>query len=473
MAKKNPHTNPENFRDALATVKEDGKRNWVYPKKVSGIFYRYRTYLSWLLLAILFTGPFIQVDGRPWLLFNIFERKFIIFGAVFWPQDTHLLIFLLLIFMVFIILFTVIFGRVWCGWACPQTLFMEMVFRKIEYAIEGDANRQRTLNEGPWSIEKIVKKGVKLLVFAIISLLIGHLVMAYLIGVDQVKEIVSQPPTQNMAGFVGLLAFSGIFMFVFTWFREQACLVVCPYGRLQGVLLDDDSINVMYDYVRGEPRGPLRKSQAEISPKGDCVDCSLCVQVCPTGIDIRNGIQMECVNCTACIDACDEVMLKVDRPKGLIRYASENSIQKGVQKLMTTRVKAYSLVLIVLILGFVSLIATREDLEATVTRFPGMTYQMRDNGTVSNLYQITLINKTFQEQSVDLQSLSEDVSVELVGTSNLVLQPQSKVEGRFFLVKKQAKVSVPQEKVNLSLIHEGEEIDQINTSFMAPVAKKQ
>ena len=192
MAKKNPHTNPENFRDALATVKEDGKRNWVYPKKVSGIFYRYRTYLSWLLLAILFTGPFIQVDGRPWLLFNIFERKFIIFGAVFWPQDTHLLIFLLLIFMVFIILFTVIFGRVWCGWACPQTLFMEMVFRKIEYTIEGDANRQRTLNEGPWSVEKIVKKGVKLLVFAIISLLIGHLVMAYLIGVDQVKEIVSQ-----------------------------------------------------------------------------------------------------------------------------------------------------------------------------------------------------------------------------------------------------------------------------------------
>ena len=173
------------------------------------------------------------------------------------------------------------------------------------------------------------------------------------------------------------------------------------------------------------------------------------------------------------IDACDEVMLKVDRPKGLIRYASENSIQKGVQKLMTTRVKAYSLVLIVLILGFVSLIATREDLEATVTRFPGMTYQMRDNGTVSNLYQITLINKTFQEQSVNLQSLSEDVSVELVGTSNLVLQPQSKVEGRFFLVKNQTKVSVPQEKVNLSLIHEGEEIDQINTSFMAPVAKKQ
>jgi len=303
MAKKNPHLDPNTFRDSLSTVQDDGKRNWVYPKKVKGFFYKYRTYLSWILLAILFAGPFIQVGGRPWLLFNIFERKFIIFGAVFWPQDTHLLIFLLLIFFVFIILFTVIFGRIWCGWACPQTLFMEMVFRKIEYMIEGDANQQRALDAMPWNGEKIIKKGSKLLIFGLISLLIGHLVMAYLIGIDQVREIVTQPPTANLAGFIGLVAFSGIFMFVFTWFREQACTVVCPYGRLQGVLLDNNSINVMYDYVRGEPRGPIRKNKVEETPLGDCVDCNLCVQVCPTGIDIRNGVQMECVNCTACIDA--------------------------------------------------------------------------------------------------------------------------------------------------------------------------
>ncbi|MCR9081062.1 MAG: cytochrome c oxidase accessory protein CcoG, partial [Cyclobacteriaceae bacterium] len=385
MAKKNPHLDPNTFRDSLSTVQDDGKRNWVYPKKVKGFFYKYRTYLSWILLAILFAGPFIQVDGRPWLLFNIFERKFIIFGAVFWPQDTHLLIFLLLIFFVFIILFTVIFGRIWCGWACPQTLFMEMVFRKIEYLIEGDANQQRALDAMPWNGEKIIKKGSKLLIFGLISLLIGHLVMAYLIGIDQVREIVTQPPTANLAGFIGLVAFSGIFMFVFTWFREQACTVICPYGRLQGVLLDNNSINVMYDYVRGEPRGPIRKNKVEETPLGDCVDCNLCVQVCPTGIDIRNGVQMECVNCTACIDACDEVMVKVDRPKGLIRYASENSIQQGFQKLITNRVKAYSVVLVILVAGFISLIATRDELQATVTRFPGMTYQMRDNGTVSNL----------------------------------------------------------------------------------------
>lgn len=472
MAKKNPHLNPDTFRDALASVKEDGKRNWVYPKKVTGIFYKYRSYLSWVLLAILFAGPFIKIDGRPWLLFNIFERKFIIFGAVFWPQDTHLLIFLLLILFVFIILFTVVFGRVWCGWACPQTLFMEMVFRKIEYLIEGDANKQRALNEGPWDMEKVLKKGGKLFIFALISLSIGHLVMAYLIGVDEVIEIVSQRPSANLAGFMGLIAFSGIFMFVFSWFREQACIVVCPYGRLQGVLLDNNSINVMYDYVRGEPRAPMKKNPEENIGKGDCVECSLCVQVCPTGIDIRNGVQMECVNCTACIDACDEVMLKVDRPKGLIRYASENSIQEGVQKLLTGRVKAYIVVLAILVVAFVSLIITREDLQGTVTRYPGMTYQQRDDGKVSNLYQITLINKTFEPQKVSLVPLAEGMELEIIGVKEWILEPQTRFEGRFFLLRDQDKVSVAQEKVQVALFHDEEEIDKISTSFMAPLSQK-
>lgn len=469
MAIKNEHLNPDKFRDALGTVKEDGGRNWVFPKKVSGKFYQYRTYFSWLLLAILFAGPFIQVDGRPWLLFNIFERKFIIFGAVFWPQDTHLLIFLLLIFVVFIILFTVVFGRVFCGWACPQTLFMEMVFRKIEYWIEGDANQQRKLNAMPWNGEKIRKKGVKMTIFLFISLLISHTVMAYLIGIDQVKTIVSQPPGENMAGFIGLLAFTSIFLFVFSWFREQACIVVCPYGRLQGVMLDNESINVSYDYVRGEPRGPIRKNKVEDQKLGDCVDCTLCVQVCPTGIDIRNGVQMECVNCTACMDACDEVMVKVDRPKGLIRYASETSIQKGTQKLITGRVKAYSAVLVLLIAFFVGLLATRDDLGATVTRFRGMTYQEREGAKISNLYEVSLINKTFDAQLVSLEPEDPTIELEVVGDTDWNLEGQTKFEGRFFLVKDQADMQVPQENITLLLKQNGETIDKINTSFMGPV----
>jgi cytochrome c oxidase accessory protein FixG len=473
MSKINPNLDPEHFRDSLASVSSEGKRNWIYPKKVSGKFYKWRTYLSWVLLAILFAGPFIQVGGRPYMLFNIFERKFIIFGAAFWPQDTHLLIFLLLILFVFVILFTAVFGRIFCGWACPQTLFLEMVFRKIEYAIEGDANQQRKLDAMPWNAEKIWKKGLKMTIFVIISLMISHLVMAYLIGVDQVMEIVSQPPSAHMAGFIGLMAFTGIFLFVFSWFREQACIVVCPYGRLQGVLLDANSINVTYDHVRGEPRGPIRKNKVEEAPKGDCIDCGLCVQVCPTGIDIRNGVQMECVNCTACIDVCDEVMVKVDRPEGLIRYASDNSVMHRTQKLITPRVKAYSAMLVILLVAFVALIATREDLAATVTRFRGMTYQARDTGQISNLYEVSFINKTFDAQQVALVSENEKYTVEVVGDQNWTLDGQAKFNGRFFLVKDQKDMLVNQEDVTLLLMQNGEVIDRISTSFVGPVFSNQ
>jgi cytochrome c oxidase accessory protein FixG len=473
MSKINPNLDPEHFRDSLASVSSEGKRNWIYPKKVSGKFYKWRTYLSWVLLAILFAGPFIQVGGRPYMLFNIFERKFIIFGAAFWPQDTHLLIFLLLILFVFVILFTAVFGRIFCGWACPQTLFLEMVFRKIEYAIEGDANQQRKLDAMPWNAEKIWKKGLKMTIFVIISLMISHLVMAYLIGVDQVMEIVSQPPSAHMAGFIGLMAFTGIFLFVFSWFREQACIVVCPYGRLQGVLLDANSINVTYDHVRGEPRGPIRKNKVEEAPKGDCIDCGLCVQVCPTGIDIRNGVQMECVNCTACIDVCDEVMVKVDRPEGLIRYASDNSVMHRTQKLITPRVKAYSAMLVILLVAFVALIATREDLAATVTRFRGMTYQARDTGQISNLYEVSFINKTFDAQQVALVSENEKYTVEVVGDQNWTLDGQAKFNGRFFLVKDQKDMLVNQEDVTLLLMQNGEVIDKISTSFVGPVFSNQ
>lgn len=469
MSKINPNLDPDHFRDSLASVSAEGKRNWIYPKKVSGKFFRWRTYLSWVLLAVLFAGPFIQVGGRPYMLFNIFERKFIIFGAAFWPQDTHLLIFLLLIFFIFIILFTAVFGRIFCGWACPQTLFLEMVFRKIEYAIEGDANQQRKLDDMPWNSEKIWKKGLKMIIFVVISLLISHLVMAYLIGVDQVMEIVSQPPSAHMSGFIGLMAFTGIFLFVFSWFREQACIVVCPYGRLQGVLLDANSINVTYDHIRGEPRGPIRKNKIEEPPKGDCIDCGLCVQVCPTGIDIRNGVQMECVNCTACMDACDEVMVKVDRPEGLIRYASDNSVMHRTQKLITPRVKAYSAMLVVLLAAFIALIATREDLAATVTRFRGMTYQDRDTGQISNLYEVSFINKTFDPQQVSLVAENVKYIVEKVGDQDWTLDGQAKFDGRFFLVKDQKEMLINQEDVTLLLMQNGEVIDRISTSFVGPV----
>src|SRR6186713_1719576 len=356
----------DEFRDSIATVDEKGKRLWIYPKKPSGKFHTWRIIVTVILLSLLFGGPFIKINGQPLLLLNVLERKFIIFGQAFWPQDFVLLAVTLIAFFVFVILFTVVFGRVWCGWLCPQTLFMEMVFRKIEYWIEGDAAAQRRLSKEKWNAEKIFKKTSKHTLFILISILIAHTALAYLIGAERTFQIVREPPSENIAGFIGLVSFTVIFYGVFAKFREQACIAVCPYGRLQGVLLTKESIVVAYDWMRGEPRSKIKKTPTVEAKKGDCIDCKLCVHVCPTGIDIRNGTQLECVNCTACMDACDEVMVKIDKPKGLIRYASFNSIQDGVLKLMNARVIGYSFVLIALLtlLGFTLL--TRSAVKTTV-----------------------------------------------------------------------------------------------------------
>ena len=353
MSASEPIKDTESYRDSIATVDKDGKRIWLYPKKPKGKFTNYRTYLSWILLIVLFGMPFIKVDGEPFMMFNVLTRNFIVFGVHFAPQDLYLFVLAMLTFIVFIVLFTVVFGRLFCGWVCPQTIFMEMVFRKIEYAIEGDANAQRRLNKAPWDSQKIFKKTLKHVIFYLLAILIANTFLSYIIGVDEVGKIISDPIQQHMGGFIAMLVFSAVFYGVFAFMREQVCIAVCPYGRLQSVLLDENSVVVAYDYIRGEPRGkvkkkakpkdnPLHSIQASVASPvekietqlGDCIDCKMCVKVCPTGIDIRNGTQLECVNCTACIDACDEIMEKVDRPLGLIRYDSEKGIKEGVKKIL-------------------------------------------------------------------------------------------------------------------------------------------
>ena len=339
----------ESFRDSISTISEEGSRNWIYPQKPKGPLYDKRKLVSYAYLALFFTVPFIKLNGEPLLLLNVLERKFIIFGLIFWPQDLFLAALALLTFMVFIVLFTVVFGRLFCGWVCPQTIFMEMVFRRIEYWIEGDANQQRRLNKQSWNREKITKKAGKLLAFFALSFVIGNFFYSYIIGMDELIKIITEPFSEHVGGFLGMIAFSGVFFFVYTYFREQVCLVVCPYGRLQGVLLDRNSIVVAYDYVRGEPRTKPKK--VEDTKAGDCIDCKACVRVCPTGIDIRNGTQLECVNCTACIDACDHIMEEIGKPKGLIRYDSENGIAKGTKLKVTPRIIGYSAVLLLLVVG--------------------------------------------------------------------------------------------------------------------------
>lgn len=456
------------FRDHLATVDEKGKRNWIFAKKPRGRFYNYRTMVSWVFFAIFLTLPFIYVNGHPLFLFNIPKAKFIIFGQIFWPQDFFIFGITMITFIVFIILFTAAFGRLFCGWVCPQTVFMEMVFRKIEYLIEGDATQQKILKKQPWNTNKIVRKTSKHLVFFLLAFIIANYFLAYIIGVKDLGKIITEPVSQHAGGFISILVFSGIFYSVYAFFREQACTVVCPYGRLQGVLLDKNSMIVAYDHVRGEPRGNAKKMKDAPASFGDCVDCFQCVRVCPTGIDIRNGTQMECIGCTACIDACDDVMKKTGKPFGLIRYASENGITNKQPLRFTLRMKLYTALLCLLVLILTTLLATRKDVDATVMRTPGMLYQERGKDSVSNLYNIKLANKTLERIPLTIRLENGNGNIELIGDQHIIVKEEGEGSGAFFIVLPRSGIHERKTSLRLGLYAGSKKIDVVKTNFLGP-----
>jgi cytochrome c oxidase accessory protein FixG len=460
----------EEFRDHLSTInKESGKRNWVYPKKPTGSFHKKRVILSLFLLALLFGAPHIYINGEPLLLFNILERKFVFLGQVFWPQDLYIFAFTMILFIVFIILFTVVFGRVFCGWVCPQTIFMEMVFRKIEYWIEGDWTHQKKLNKQPWNREKILKKGAKHSLFLIVSFLISNTFLAYIIGAEELWKIQTAPLSTHLGGFIAMVVFTLVFYMVFSVLREQVCTTICPYGRLQGVLLDKNSIIVAYDHKRGEERSKFRKNEdrAELG-KGDCIDCFQCVNVCPTGIDIRNGTQLECVNCTACIDECDSIMEAIDKPKGLIRYASENNIEGGKKFTWTGRTIAYTVLLFTLLVIWGFLIGSRTNFDATILKQRGSTYQTLEDGILSNIYEINLINKTKDEYVIEL--VLEDVEGEIeLAQSPLVLKAEEGKIERFVVKLNRKELKRGQRRFYITVLGNGKPILRKKTSFVGPL----
>ncbi|MCC9137368.1 cytochrome c oxidase accessory protein CcoG [Pontibacter silvestris] len=457
----------DEFRDHISTVDADGKRVWVYPKQPKGTFYNYRKFVSYGLLALLFAGPLIKVNGLPLLMLNVVERKFVIFGVLFWPQDFFILVLAFLAIMVFIIVFTVVYGRLFCGWVCPQTVFLEMVFRRIEYMIEGDYTKQKALNKMPWNKEKILKKGGKNLIFLLISFLIANTFLAYIIGIDSLKEIAVDNPLNHLGGLGAIVAFTGVFYWVFAYFREQVCTIACPYGRLQGVMLDKKTVAVAYDYSRGEPRGKIRKGEERT--KGDCIDCKQCVHVCPTGIDIRNGSQqLECINCTACMDACNDIMRMINKPEGLIRYESEEGIAEGKKwKLMTPRVMGYTAVLAVLLTALTTLLLTRDEAEATILRTPGQLYQTTAQGNIRNLYNISLINKTNHQMPLTLKLLEKQGNITVVG-NELKLPAQGIVEGVFFMEIPKSQLSGMNSKVEIGVYSGDELITTQKTKFLGP-----
>lgn len=466
MNGKDAISNNESFRDSFNTINKEGKRNWIYAKRPKGKLYNARTIVSLFYLTLFFTLPFIRLNGNPYFLFNILERKFIFFGVTFWPQDFFIFGIGMLIFILFVVLFTVVFGRVFCGWACPQTIFMEMVFRRIEYWIEGDATHQQALDKMPYNIEKITKRGAKHLVFLLFAFLIANTFLAYIISSDELFKMIREPLREHKGTFVSLLIFTGIFYAVYAWFREQVCLIVCPYGRLQGVMTDKNSILVAYDYLRGEPREKLKKDSR--TDKGDCIDCFQCVKVCPMGIDIRNGTQLECTSCTACIDSCDIIMEKIGQPKGLIRYASENGIANKQKLRVTSRIIAYSSVLLVLIGLLAVLLLTRKDVDTTIFRTPGMLFQKQENDMISNLYNIKILNKTHKDVPVRLKMETPGGKIKMIG-KEMVIQHESKGESEFFILFPKKILKDRKTVVWIGVYSGSEKLETVKTNFLGPV----
>ncbi|WP_299800162.1 cytochrome c oxidase accessory protein CcoG [uncultured Maribacter sp.] len=467
----------DNFRDSIGTIKEDGKRAWVFPKKPSGKLYEYRKYVSYVLLAFLILSPFIKINGNQFLMFNVLERRFNIFGFPFYPQDFHLFVISMIIGVVFIALFTVAFGRIFCGWMCPQTIFLEMVFRRIEYWIDGDRGAQIKLDRQEWNSEKIRKRVLKWIIFFIISFIIANVFLAYLIGSDRLIQYITDGPAQHVSTMVSLLIFTGVFYFIFAWFREQVCIIACPYGRMQGVLLDNKSIVVAYDYERGEAENGRKKwrkneDRQELG-NGDCIDCNQCVNVCPTGIDIRNGTQLECINCTACIDECDTIMEKVDLPKGLIRYASEDEITKKEKFKFTPRLKGYTAVLVILTGVLVGMMFLRNDLEANILRLPGQLYEHKEGNIISNVYTYKLLNKTTKTvEDVHFELISPKGEIKLVRTDNFDVQPEALAEGTLFIEINASALSGDKNNLKIGVYSNDKLIETTTARFLAPRSYK-
>ncbi|WP_035648540.1 cytochrome c oxidase accessory protein CcoG [Flavobacterium sp. ASV13] len=462
----------EAFRDTIGTIDDSGNRKFIFPKKPSGRFYDYRKIVSYVLLAILVANPFIKINGNQFMMFNVIERRFNIFGFPFWPQDFYLFVISMLVGVVFVILFTVVFGRIFCGWICPQTIFLEMVFRRIEYWIDGDRGSQSRLARQEWNAEKIKKRLLKWTVFFLISFGIANVFLAYLVGSDQLFLMIEQGPLKQASNFIALLIFTSVFYFVFVWFREQVCIIACPYGRLQGVLLDNKSINVAYDFVRGEKEEGRakfnKKEDRALTGKGDCIDCFQCVHVCPMGIDIRNGTQLECTNCTACIDECDNIMESVGLPKGLIRYASEDEIVKKEPFKFTNRMKGYTAVLFILLSVFVGMLFLRTNVEAIILRLPGQLFQHKGD-KISNVYTYKIVNKTMNDYNdIHFELIDQKGEIKNVGNKNFKIKREETAQGTLFIEINEAILESDKTTVKIGVYNGKELLETTKTNFLSP-----
>jgi len=463
------------FRNELTSVARDGRRRWIYARQPSGRYYRARSAVGAGLLAFLFLAPFVTVRGQPLMMLNIVERRFVLLGVFFRPQDFHLVVMIALAGLVTLLLLTVVAGRIWCGWLCPQTVFMEMVFRRLEYLIDGSAEQQLRRDRGAWTRGRQLRYVVKHALFFALSFVIANVFLAWIIGAPALRAIVTDPPSRHLTGLTAMLFFSFVFFLVFARFREQACVLACPYGRMLSAITDSRTIMVTYDSRRGEPRGRLARS-ASAGPEsagpatlGDCVDCHHCVTVCPTGIDIRNGIQLECVNCTACIDACDGVMRRLDRPTGLIRYTSHAAVAGPASRRLPPRIAGYAAVWIVLVSATATLLAMRPDIDVLVLRQPGTLYATLAGGEVANFYQVQAFNRTARPAVLRIAvSEPRGATLTALGTFDRI-DAYGQIDGRVVVSVPATALSGTSTPIRFLVITDRGVEQRIDSAFLGPV----
>ncbi len=393
----NPSPEPtilESPEEVLTTLRKDGRRRWMYPTLSKGIYWKWRAVVGWALIVLFMALPVVHIGGKPAVLLDVMHREFTFFGLTLYATDTVLLMLGMISVFLGVIFATALMGRVWCGWGCPQTVYMEYVFRPIEALFEGNANKRRRQDDRELTFALAARKGAKWLVFSLISLVLAHTFVAYFVGWESLIAWMTGPPAEHWGFFVMMALTTGLMLFNFGWFREQMCTIACPYARLQSVLMDRDSLIVSYDEGRGEPRGRRSKAQAATLALGDCVDCGACVRTCPTGIDIRQGLQMECVSCTQCIDACDAIMVKTGQPVGLIRYTSLNALENTRPRIVRPRMAGYTVALVVMVSLFTVALLGRESVDINLSRVPGAPFVEMPSGEIANRVRFRVHNRT-------------------------------------------------------------------------------
>lgn len=438
-------------QERLASTDEKGKRVYLFPADVKGLYHSRRIILQWILMVLFIVLPWIHINGHPAMLLDIGQRRFAILGLNFWAHDVPMLMFVFAIAFLGLSLITAIWGRIWCGWACPETVFVERLYRQIERWIEGNAVQRERLSKGPWTVEKILKKSLKWSVFVVISWQLSHAFLAYFIGTDALARMMVSSPFEHPTAFSVMLFITALLLFSFGWFREQFCIIMCPYGRFQSLLMDEDSMVVGYDENRGEPR---RGQSPDPGLTGDCINCYQCVQVCPTGIDIRRGVQMECVACTACIDACDTVMDNIHKPHGLIRYTSHNDLQRTLavestetpqnkakphyllHHLFRARVLILSLLLIGITLSLTYVLWARPPIKATIFNAKGTPYEVLTQTStetiLTNRYYVVASNYTFDLGNL---KITAPEGIEVISQSNPVSIAGGEEKNQGFFLK--------------------------------------